>query len=633
MVSLFYRRCYEGQGDTEVTTAQHGSRHRKNSISSLRKLMGNTTQKLMAATVACALVIIMVGMTDKSGHLGIGSGDYDEYATFYSSPSSISMGGMPEDSSSGMNNGGRGGYAGSTRGVFRRVSAQTVDIRYPPVPLMWPLTFCGSNSYRCLRDIAYSSPVIVSIGFLGIIGLVLQKATNRAPCGCTFLKLSVLFPPAAIKHGEIWRFFTHTMLHSDVLHLLLNILMITFALDLEGIPSFVSYRSPETPPISVGSTYVMWIVFISCLFSGMGASISTFLAMIQGLSGVCFGLHGAIVGICMCALGYNPRTRHGPFIRGRLYYSCMWMAFDIARALLVTCAGNNNSSTVTFIGHLAGFLGGIVAIAMSPPLQFRCHQKSLPFLGNSGNCVAFSGIPFLDQERYIFTVEDSEFYCLALIICMMALVAITAFCVHSEVRGYEGRISFELCCRRRSIFEYKEIPEIFPNAFKRSPQHTRGAQANPRGGDGRGGRKRTTSPPLPGSNQLGSSRGTKPPLPGRPPPSPQRSPTMAAKPNSRPSKDGKREWRPDLSTVLSSGLLSEASGYHDPSQESHSTNRKSSYRSHNVPHQGYSYLYGDQNINNQSSNPPAPYHHPGMVAAVTPAVNTPASTRTRSDHP
>jgi len=320
--------------------------------------------------------------------------------------------------------------------------AKKLDIRYPPPPITWPFLFY-EDWQSGLMDVWTHSPVLVSIGALGIIGLILQKLTNSAPCGSTFLRLTVLFPPATLKHGEFWRFLTHIFLHSDVLHLLLNLVMLCFALDLEGLPRTIAYSS-ETPPIYVGSLNVIWVVAVSAFSSGLGASIFTFQGMIEGLSGVCFGLQGAIMGLCMIGIGYNTSGRYAPALRGRLYYACMWLVFDVIRTLLVMMAGNG--STIGFAGHLFGFIGGIIAVSLAAWVKLPCQYDSLSILPSSGTCVAFAGIPFLDEKRFVLPTETAQFYAVCVLAVLLAIALFNAHVIFSQTRGSEGGISLQCCC-------------------------------------------------------------------------------------------------------------------------------------------------------------------------------------------
>ncbi|CAE7863220.1 unnamed protein product, partial [Symbiodinium sp. KB8] len=60
-----------------------------------------------------------------------------------------------------------------------------------------------------------------------------------------FQRITVFYPPT-LKAGEVWRLWTHALLHSDLGHLAVNMLHILNTLDLEGV--VLGWTNPSADP-------------------------------------------------------------------------------------------------------------------------------------------------------------------------------------------------------------------------------------------------------------------------------------------------------------------------------------------------------------------------------------------------
>mmetsp|Transcript_17708 Transcript_17708/g.26521 ORF Transcript_17708/g.26521 Transcript_17708/m.26521 type:complete len:580 (-) Transcript_17708:152-1891(-) len=424
----------------------------------------------VASLVGVSALLLVASMTPLPPPMRpLRSSESSEYATFYSDA-------MPVRRT--QQSGNWGGF--SPRSWARGWASDGLDIKWPTIPIMWP-TLPPSNKGEAFLEIACYSPVLLTMCGLAILGLLIQMATNHAPGGVSFLRLCVHFPPATFKHAELWRLFTHWLLHSDGMHLVFNLLFIFCALDLEGIPYFVYNFAPSTPPLAMGSGYTIWVVLLGSFLSGIGASFFNFSAMIEGLSGIAFALHGAMFGICMNALGSDPRSLYAPFIRGRLYFSWSLLLIDFIRALLASCCKSN---TVGFSGHFFGFIGGILAVLLVPPFIYRCNRKAFSFLTPtpSYECVGLAGIPGFESRRIEIPRENIQLFSLAIVLAIIAWGIINAWACHRRSWGFEGGISFGIFCPRgyhtRDAWGYQQLLSGSPD-YKFHPRVRALSQSKP----------------------------------------------------------------------------------------------------------------------------------------------------------
>lgn len=152
----------------------------------------------------------------------------------------------------------------------------------------------------------------------------------------SLLDHGAIYGPSVV-HGEYWRIFTATFLHSGILHIVLNMLA------LYQVGLLIEYL--------LGAPRMLAVYFLSALGAGLAVLRFNFDVPVVGASGAIFGLFGALLAIGM---------RLGP--RGRTLVS---QAFPIIVINILFGFSLRNIANSAHIGGLAtGFVAGLLLFVM-----------------------------------------------------------------------------------------------------------------------------------------------------------------------------------------------------------------------------------------------------------------------------
>lgn len=266
-------------------------------------------------------------------------------------------------------------------------------------------------------------PVLVGVCAAVVGGYVLQHCLGRC---LPVQRLAVFYPPT-LKAGELWRLFSHVLLHSDLGHLLANLLHILNTLDLEG-----TVRGQDYPAsYALGSRHTAGAAAIATVFGALVGSVSCFGAMFEGASALCFGLDGALLASCALLLGGSEDPALQGFLQVRGWYAAIHMGMDMLRAC------GSQQGTIGNLAHLAGFIGGFCYVILAmPPLGGRrvpivgCYGKGWA-LGTSGyqECFAFF------SPRYVAPVKEVQQIAMMTLAIGVTAALLNAFVWHSTVHA------------------------------------------------------------------------------------------------------------------------------------------------------------------------------------------------------
>eukprot|EP00929_Paragymnodinium_shiwhaense_P123221 TRINITY_DN9680_c0_g1_i3.p1 TRINITY_DN9680_c0_g1~~TRINITY_DN9680_c0_g1_i3.p1 ORF type:complete len:364 (+),score=59.23 TRINITY_DN9680_c0_g1_i3:186-1277(+) len=264
-------------------------------------------------------------------------------------------------------------------------------------------------------------PVLLYLCAAVVAGYVLQNFFARC---FSFQRVAVFYPPT-LKAGEVWRLFSHVLLHADMGHLLVNLLHILNTLDLEGVP----YGSGYPSGYALGSSHTMKIVATSAAYGALIGSVPYFGAMFEGVSSVCFGLDGALFAACGLLLGSNAADPSlASFLQIRGFYAAVHMGIDLMR-------GCGAGSTVGNLSHLAGFVGGFCYVLSLMPAVGGRPVPTFPCLvqagghWDQGRCIA------LFDTRYSCTVQKAQFWASVVLAAGPVLALLNAFVVHKSAHA------------------------------------------------------------------------------------------------------------------------------------------------------------------------------------------------------
>jgi len=281
--------------------------------------------------------------------------------------------------------------------------------------------------YQDLEAARAACPFLLGLCAAAAVGLLLQKV----PCGpLSFQRLAVFYPPT-LKAGELWRLLTHALLHSDLSHLLMNLLHIVNLLDLEGVIPGEGYPTCY----SLGTFHVACAAAVATAFGALVGSVPYFGAMFEGASALCFGLDGALLGSCGLLLGAGASPSLAGFMQVRGWYAVVHVGLDLIRG----CSGN--SATVGTLSHLAGFVGGLCYVLAALPDLGGQPVPTVPCLraGPGGRFVEAECLAFF-SIGYKAPVQQVRQAAVAVLACGAAAAVFNAFVVqsraHASADGY-----------------------------------------------------------------------------------------------------------------------------------------------------------------------------------------------------
>ncbi|CAK9081160.1 unnamed protein product [Durusdinium trenchii] len=269
-------------------------------------------------------------------------------------------------------------------------------------------------------------PTLLGFCCAAVVGFILQHCFQRL---VPFQRLAVFYPPT-LKACEVWRLWTHTLLHSDLGHLAVNLLHILNTLDLEGVVLGSGYPSSYT----LGSLHTGRAAATAAAYGALWGSLTSFGAMFEGASAVCFGLDGALLAVCGLLLGADADPSLRSFLEVRGLYAAIHMGIDILRGC------SSPYGTIGNVSHLAGFVGGFCYILLVLPEIGGRPAPTLPCLRRGPSawreerCLAFF------SPEYSLSVLEAQRYAGLVLITGVALALLNAFVcqrqAHASADGY-----------------------------------------------------------------------------------------------------------------------------------------------------------------------------------------------------
>jgi len=187
------------------------------------------------------------------------------------------------------------------------------------------------------------TPAVRLILFICVGAFLFQNIADQF-FGFNVLELFALVPTGFVVQHRLWQIFTYSFLHADVLHILLNMLMLVFTgAELEaswGTRRFVIYYA-------VCSTFAGVCYLLMQIFSSSGAGLGT--PMI-GASGAIYGLliaYGILFGerVMLFMMLFPMKAKH--FI---------WI---LAGVEFFTAAFSRKGG-LSSVAHLGGMFGGFM---------------------------------------------------------------------------------------------------------------------------------------------------------------------------------------------------------------------------------------------------------------------------------
>lgn len=264
-------------------------------------------------------------------------------------------------------------------------------------------------------EVFATCPALLGIGFATLAGFVAQKWCTRYPIG----RVTVFYPPT-LRAGELWRLCTHVFLHSDMGHLLSNMLHILNTLDLEGVMAGSGYPDKY----ALGSYHIACLAAVAAAYGALVGSVKYFGAMFQGASALAFGLDGAL--LCSCALllgsGSDPAVRH--FFGIRCFYALIHIGIDVVQG----CSAPHG--TIGNLPHFAGFVAGICYLLAFRPLLGGRPMPQVPCkrgIFKKRECYAFV------KPDWVFQADMAQSIATVVLLAGVSAALFNAFWRHRDV--------------------------------------------------------------------------------------------------------------------------------------------------------------------------------------------------------
>eukprot|EP00930_Biecheleria_cincta_P046360 TRINITY_DN31972_c0_g1_i1.p1 TRINITY_DN31972_c0_g1~~TRINITY_DN31972_c0_g1_i1.p1 ORF type:complete len:695 (+),score=124.23 TRINITY_DN31972_c0_g1_i1:88-2085(+) len=314
------------------------------------------------------------------------------------------------------------------------------------LPLLWPWMDVPNS----LKEVCNGCRALTTFVALCLVGYLLQVF---AP----FLRLDrfLSFYAPCMKKGEIWRFFTYFMLHSDLQHLCTNLFHLLDALDLEGVPDLevspgVPLRCTRDGPIAsicypdvgIGLNHVVGVIALVLAFGALLGTIKNFGALVQGASSVCFGVDGALIGLYALFLGAGLDSQlkipeFGAFFWMRIGIIAFHIIIDMVQSI---CGAGKD--TVGTMAHMASLVAGFcyVIIVLPPMGDGSLFTSDTPYIVNCG----------MTSPKYV-TIEDATTQCLAFFRRGNGIEVATAQRIASVILGGGVLISIANAIHKRDI--------------------------------------------------------------------------------------------------------------------------------------------------------------------------------------
>ena len=190
------------------------------------------------------------------------------------------------------------------------------------------------------------TPVLIGIIILGYL------AQTASPA---FLEWALLYPPA-VAAGEYWRLLTVTLVHANLMHLLMNM--------------FVLWNLGSILEQGVGRARYLALFLVS----GLAASATSYAFGLPQVPAV--GASGAIFGVFGGLLAYLYRRRETAAGRALLRQLLFWLAINVLFALV---------PGIDWRAHLGGLVAGFIT-------GFAAEEADERRLGAGAQIAAYLGV-------------------------------------------------------------------------------------------------------------------------------------------------------------------------------------------------------------------------------------------------
>lgn len=187
----------------------------------------------------------------------------------------------------------------------------------------------------------------------------------------TIIEHLALFSDFKIFNFRLWQFATYSFLHADIMHLLLNMLMLYFFSQL-----FYTFFNAEQ--------------FLKTYFlGGLAAGLFYFvIGNVFGMQSYVVGASGAVMAVFFTVVGYNPKMRVQLIIFGNVaiyYIALAFIVFDLFQLFFDNAGGHLAHIGGSIFGFCYGkWLGG-ASIKIFKSTKKKTHLRTVHKVNNSKN--------------------------------------------------------------------------------------------------------------------------------------------------------------------------------------------------------------------------------------------------------
>lgn len=220
-----------------------------------------------------------------------------------------------------------------------------------------------------IKNITTEIKLIAAISIVSLLVMVLR--VFNVEWYRMLLEQLALFSDFKIFNFRIWQFFTYSFLHSGVLHLLLNMVMLYFFSQL--FFTFFNYKQ-----------------FLQAYFlGGITAGIFYFLiSNLVGFQSFVIGASGAVMAVFFTVVGYRPNMRVQLIIFGNIaiyYIALAFLCFDLFQLFFDNAGGHLAHIGGSIFGFCYGkWLGGFSLKTMKKA-KAKSHLKTVHKINQTKN--------------------------------------------------------------------------------------------------------------------------------------------------------------------------------------------------------------------------------------------------------
>src|SRR5690606_2576533 len=220
-----------------------------------------------------------------------------------------------------------------------------------------------------IKNIAVEIKLLIVVSVISLLVMLTGKVNPGLHK--TIIEQLGLFSDFKIFNYRIWQFATYSFLHSGVLHLLLNMVMLYFFSQL--FFTFFNYRQ-----------------FLKAYFlGGIAAGIFYFLiSNLVGFQSFVIGASGAVMAVFFAVVGYRPNMRVQLIIFGNIaiyYIALAFLCFDLFQLFFDNAVGHLAHIGGSIFGFCYGkWLGGF-SLKTVKKAKPKSHLKTVHKLNQTKN--------------------------------------------------------------------------------------------------------------------------------------------------------------------------------------------------------------------------------------------------------